>query len=428
MTIHRGRRLGAGVALLAAVLLGLLAACGGEKTDVGPDVEGSTLLEAEGILVAWCENVRVVIDPEVALDRVDPTQIRVSRQYTELTDPDLPPPPGTLRPGWALEPPPSTPASTSSAPTTPAASSAPPTSAAPTTSRADATPTAAPSTVESSSGVNGLLGALTAPEEPPATDPCRSGDIPTAYLSLEAEVPDLAGVPVQEAIALLGQRGIVVEAPPVHDPAALVGTQSLPAGTIVPLGVTGQGPALEVLPADVPVGVVLVEVPDVAHLPVNAGCAILRSEGFECSILTVSGDIEFEPDWEIVSQWPRIPTRAAEGATVKVVVVGPTFAVVPNVVNMPYATACDILRDSHLICAVSGDLGKREVAAQSPVAGATVTPGVAVALQFHPVPWYETWTGRLALLFAGGVVTALGGLLVRVAFGGRRRRARPVRR
>lgn len=423
MTIHRGRRLGAGVALLAAVLLGLLAACGSERTEFGPDVEGSPLLEAEAILVSWCENVRVVIDPLVELDQVDPTQIRVSRQYTALTDPSQPPPPGTLRPGWALEPPPSSPASTSSAPTTPAASSVPPTSAAPTTSSADATPPAAPSTVESSSGVNGLLGALTAPEEPPATDPCRSGDIPTVYLSLEAEVPDLAGVPVEEAIALLGERGIVVEAPPAYDPGALVETQSLPAGTFIPLGVTGQGPPLAVVPADVPAGVVLLEVPDVAHMPVNAGCAILRSEGFECSILTVSGDIEFEPDWEIVSQWPRIPARAAEGATVKVVVTGPTFAVVPNVVNMPYSTACDILRDSHLICAVSGDLGKREVAAQSPEAGATVTPGVAVALEFRPIPWYETWTGRLVLLFVGGIVTALGGLLVRSAFGGRRRRA-----
>ena len=74
----------------------------------------------------------------------------------------------------------------------------------------------------------------------------------------------------------------------------------------------------------------------------------------------------------------------------------------------------------------------RHAAAQSPEPGASVEPNSVVTLQFTPVPWYETWSGRLVLLFVGGILTGLGGLVVRAAFGGRRRRrasaSPPVRR
>jgi beta-lactam-binding protein with PASTA domain len=424
--MRMSKRFGLVVTVLAATVLGLTAACAkNEGPQIAPDVVGSTLIEAEGILVAWCENVRVVVDGDVTLDALDPAQVTVAREFADSADPDAPPPPGTLRPGWALEPPPSSTSSTEAA-------TVEPTTAEPTT--VEPTPVVTvdlppPTSPPSANGLVHRLGQAQATDaeapEPAAVDFCRTGRVPTVHLRIAAEVPDLRGVPVSDAIALLAERGITVDAPAGYHPAAVIEDQSLSAGTVVNLGGSQETSTVAVTPGAVPAELKLVAVPDVEHVGVNVGCALLRSEGFECSVLTASGEVEYEQDWEIVSQWPRVPARAAEGATVKVVVTGPQFAVVPGVIEMPYGTACEILRDEHLICRVSGELGKREVSAQSPEPGISVTPGSVVTLEFTQVAWYETWNGRLILLFVGGIVTGLGGLLVKLAFGGRRRRGTP---
>jgi beta-lactam-binding protein with PASTA domain len=413
MRINRVRRFGLIAVALAATVLGLTTACSKvEGPDIAPNVLGSTLLEAEGILVAWCDNVRVVVEGTVRLDALDPAQVTVGAEFAQSSEPDEPLPPGTFRPGWALDPP-----STSISPSpTAAGPTAEPTGA----SASPSTPTSSPPTVNSLA--RRLAPAEPTDAEPPADAFCRNGRVPTVFLNLEAEVPDLRGVPVSDAIALLAERGITVDAPADYHPAAVIEDQSLAPGTVVDLGVSLETSTVAVTPGAIPQELVLLEVPDVEHVAVDVGCALLTSEGFECSVLTASGESDYEQDWEIVSQWPRVPARAAEGATVKVVVTGPKFAVVPGVVEMPYGTACDILRDEHLVCRVSGDLGKREVSAQSPDPGTTLAPGGVVTLHFTQVPWYEKWNGRLLLVFVGGILAGLGGLLVRLAFGGRRRR------
>src|SRR6185369_11635530 len=152
---------------------------------------------------------------------------------------------------------------------------------------------------------------------------------------------------------------------------------------------------------------VLVNVPNVEHMGATVGCAVLRGTGFEWSVLTASGEAEWQPDWEIVSQWPRTPARVVQGATVTIVVAGPAVRTVPDVHDLSYRDACEDLRRVNLICDAVGELGRNQVSWQSPEPDVSVTPGTIVSLQFEAVPWYENWWGRLLLLFVGGIATGL---------------------
>jgi beta-lactam-binding protein with PASTA domain len=189
-------------------------------------------------------------------------------------------------------------------------------------------------------------------------------------------VPELAGLPINNACALLRPLGL--RCATQFDEklgSLLVGAQDPAAKTVVAVG-----SAVTVQPGTQASS--LVDVPPVTDRLDAQACAILEKSGLGCVI--VSGTAPAT----VTEQLPAAGTVVAPGSAVYLVLQA-RAVVVPDVVGRTQAEACDAIAAVDLLCATDpAARGERpgEVLAQDPAGNTTVDPRATVTVQVANPP------------------------------------------
>lgn len=181
-------------------------------------------------------------------------------------------------------------------------------------------------------------------------------------------VPNVIGVPVAEALARVGRRGLVGQVqtkrsgdvPPgavfAEEPGA---GSSVAPHSVVTLSVAGSGSGS---------GSESVAVPSVVGLPAPRATIRLRAKGFAVRISRVASD---QAPATVLAQSPAAGVKKPKGSTVSIRVSRGT-STVPSVVGQPLAAAVAKLKSvglDVLVLRVPSGQSKGIVVAQSPLAG-----------------------------------------------------------
>jgi len=191
-------------------------------------------------------------------------------------------------------------------------------------------------------------------------------------------IPDLRGLSLGDAVALLAQNNLVILAvDSIHHPDASVGT------------ILAQGPLpgqLAVLHDSVrltlSLGAERRPVPDVAGLSEDRALVMLRASGFTVLVDSLESEL---PVGTAVATSPRAGTERAIPSEVRLAVsLGPPFVLMPDLLGMREEDARAILATMGLVV---GEVGERaqlfnpgEVVEQNPAPGAEIRNGGAVSL------------------------------------------------
>jgi beta-lactam-binding protein with PASTA domain len=200
----------------------------------------------------------------------------------------------------------------------------------------------------------------------------RDDDGPGNSGSGSVVVPNVIGVPVAEALARVGRRGLVGrvetkssgDVPPgavfAEDPGA---GSSVSPHSVVTLSVAGSGG-----------GSKSVAVPSVVGLPAPRATVQLRAKGFSVRITRVASD---QARATVMAQSPAGGVKEPKGSAVSIRVSRGT-ATVPSVVGQPLAAAVAKLKAAGLdvlVLRVPSGQRRGTVVAQSPLAGTRSTGG-----------------------------------------------------
>jgi beta-lactam-binding protein with PASTA domain len=227
--------------------------------------------------------------------------------------------------------------------------------------------------------------------DPAAGTQVSKGDAVDIVVGVAAgvAVPDLAGLALERAQALLKKAGLklgkVTQVPVTNETPGLILDQSPPASTMV-----DPGSAVDVsIGVKDDTGPTLVTVPDVKGRNLDEATAVLKEAGLERGAVS---EVEGPEDkiGIVVNQSPAAGTRVGKGSAVGLVVgkakePEPTEVTVPNVVRLTRKDAKVVLEGAGLVV---GEVTTKPVQDalvdivldQSPDAGSVVQPGSAVSL------------------------------------------------
>ena len=219
-----------------------------------------------------------------------------------------------------------------------------------------------------------------------------------------AVVPDVAGLPADDATAALVEAGYnvgeVSEASDTVEAGLAIRTDPS-AGTTTMPGITvalyiSSGPAT-------------VEVPDVVGQPLDEAVAELEDLGFTTSIVEEESD-EVE-EGLVIETNPRAGVTVAPGTEIVVVVsTGPEDVEVPDFLGLTVDEANAVAEEAGLEALFVEDPDEPDpdgiVVAQDPAAGEVVPAGSEVVLQLSPAtqdPWTSIKLDPNRFLTAGGI-------------------------
>jgi eukaryotic-like serine/threonine-protein kinase len=229
-------------------------------------------------------------------------------------------------------------------------------------------------------------------QDPVAGKHLRKGDNVTIWVSTgppKVAVPTLTDMKSTDAVAALTQLKLKPDEHPVPSdkPAGTVTAQDPLPGTKVP-----EGSKVRI---NVSKGPTPVNVPDVRGQPLPSASSMLQGLGFKVTTTFVNSS---QPQSTVIDQTPAGGNSAAKGSAINLTVSnGPTTQQVPDVTNLDYGAATQILQNSNfrskiVYVAVTDPNADGVVQSQNPQGGSLAKPGSTVTLTVGRYPQGGTTT------------------------------------
>jgi beta-lactam-binding protein with PASTA domain len=212
----------------------------------------------------------------------------------------------------------------------------------------------------------------------PVSIDVSEGPNKVAPISKPTLVPDVRGLPIEEAKARVGKAGLVADSirrqVSEKEPGTII-DENPPAGTRVPRGTTVMLTAALAAP--------MIEVPDVVHHPVDEARTMIAAVGLENRV--VWSPSESEPGL-VIDEQPQEGTPVKPLSIVVLTVATPRMVRVPRLTGKTMAQAREALENNGLLVGIlkpsPPDTLNGVITVQKPLAGTRVNRGWIVDLTF----------------------------------------------